>query len=156
MAQRVKAQYVQFYTYGTAARKLEPVVPHQQNKVSLPKPKKIKRKKIYVDPVAILGVVVAICMLIVMATGVDQLKQARAEAVAMEQYVDQLAREHETLVDEYAHSYDIGMIEQTAIALGMVPIDTVHQSTIEISLPPVEEPPTTWETIGTFLTGLFA
>ena len=48
------------------------------------------------------------------------------------------------------------MIKQTALALGMVPSQEVPQTQIEVILPEVEEEPTTWENIGTFLTNLFA
>ena len=115
MAQRTSIQYVRFYTQGTAARKLDIAVPQQHHKVSLPTPKKVKRRKVYVDPVAILGVVVAVCMLIVLSLSVEQLKIAQEEVITMERYVDQLTQENEALVEEYAHSYDIQMVEQTAM-----------------------------------------
>ena len=157
MAQRASVQYVRFYTDGTAARKPEYVVPEKKKMSVLPKPKKVKRRKVYVDPVAILGVVVAVCMLIVMAVGIDQLQQARHDAVIMELYVDQLTRENEMLTEQYAGSYDLNMVEQTAIALGMVPREDVPHSTIEVTVPvEVVEEPTVWETIGTLLTNLFA
>ena len=156
MAQRTSVQYVRYYTEGTAARKLEFAVPVKKKPAVLPKPKKVKVKKVYVDPVAVLGVVVALCMLIVMAAGVGQLKQAREEARTMELYVSQLTREQESLTAQYADTYDLNMIKQTALALGMVPSQEVPQTQIEVILPEVEEEPTTWENIGTFLTNLFA
>ena len=157
MIQRASVQYVRFYTYGTAARKLEYAVPEKKKMTALPKPKKAKRRKIYVDPIAILGVVVAVCMLIVMSVGVKQLQQAQHEAVVMELYVEQLTQENELLTAEYAGSYDITMVEQTARALGMVPRVNVPHSTIEVTVPvEIAEEPTVWETIGTLLTNLFA
>ena len=157
MAQRTSVQYVRFYTEGTAARKLEYAVPEKKITTVLPKPKKVKRRKIYVDPVAILGVAVAICMLVVMAVGINQLKQANAEAVMMEQYVNRLAFENKELAEQYEDSYDIEMVKQTAEALGMVPREEVPVTTIEVTVPvEVVEEPTVWETIGTLLTNLFA
>lgn len=157
MTQRASVQYVRFYTHGTAARKLEYAVPEKKQMTALPKPKKVKRRKIYVDPVAILGVVVAVCMLIVMTVGIKQLQQAQHDAVVMELYVEQLTQENEILTAEYAGSYDIEMVEQTARSLGMVPRENVPHSTIEVT-PAIEivEEPTVWENIGTLLTNLFA
>ena len=157
MAQRTSVQDVRFYPDGTAARKLEYAVPEKKKTAALPQPKKIKRRKVYVDPVAILGVAVAICMFIVMAVGMNQLQQARHDALVMELYVDQLTRENEALVEEYADSYDLNMVKQTAIALGMVPREEVPMTTIAVTIPAeVVEEPTVWETIGTLLTNLFA
>ncbi len=156
MAQHPSVQYVRYYTDGTAARKLEYAVPNHQKTASLPKVKKAKARKIYVDPVAVLGVVVALCMLIVMAVGVGQLQQAREESAMMELYVDQLTRENRELTVQYAESYDLDMVEQTALALGMVPSDQVPTTQIKVTVPQMVEEPTVWETISTFLTGLFA
>lgn len=153
--QRLNVQYIRYYTDGTAARKLEYTAPRPK-KIVKPKPHVEKRKKVYVDPVAILGVLVAVCMLIVMAIGITQLQQAQQDAAVMEQYVAQLTKENENLRTEYAQSYDLEAIEKTAIALGMVPSDTVKQTQIQITMPQEAEDPTVWETIGTFLTSLFA
>ncbi len=156
MAQHTSVQYIRYCTDGTAARKLDYAVPAKKKTAVLPKPKKMRVKKVYVDPVAVLGVVVALCMLIVMAVGVNQLQQARQEAVNMELYISQLTRENEELTAQYANSYDIAMVEQTALALGMVPSRQVSSTQILVEVPEVVEEPTVWETIGTFLTGLFA
>ena len=57
MAQ-MKAQYIQYYTAGSAARKLAPVIP--LNPTALPQTKvRQKPMRIYLDPVALLGTVVA-------------------------------------------------------------------------------------------------
>lgn len=160
MAPRTSVQYVRYYTDGTAARKLETAVPTQRLTTVLPPPthlqKKVKRKKIYVDPIAILGVVVAVCLLIVMGVGINQLQQARDEAAVMEQYVEQLTRENKELTEQYAQSYDLTKVKQTALALGMVPREAVPTTRIAVTIPETVEEPTVWETISTFLTGLFA
>jgi len=154
MAQH-RVQYIQFYTDGTAARKLE-IAAQERKTIRLPSVKKQKRRKIYVDPVAILGVGVAICMLIVMAVGFGQLDNARQEAAAMEQYVTQLSKENEALTSEYAASYDLEAVEKTALALGMVPSQQVPVREITVTVPQIQQTPTVWENIGTFLTSLFA
>lgn len=155
MAYKTSVQYVRFYTDGTAARKMDYAVP-ENKPATQAKPRTVKKKKIYVDPVAILSVMVAVCMLIVMAVGVSQLREAQREAAQMERYVIQLTREREALTQEYAASYDLESVEQTALALGMVPSDQVRQTRITVTPSQTAEEPTAWETIATFLTGLFA
>ncbi len=156
MAQYPKVQYIRFYTDGTAARKLDYAVPQRQKKAVLPKARVDKRKKIYVDPVAAVGVMVAVCMLIVMAVGMFRLEQAQQETAAMEEYVEYLTDTNRALEAEYAASYDLETVEKTALALGMVPSSQVEQTVIYISVPTPVEEPTTWEQVTTFLTGLFA
>ena len=155
MAKKYNIQYVNFYTDGSAARKIAPVL-HSEN-VVMPKQKKQKRKVIYLDPVAVLGMAVAVCMLLMMIVGLAQLTQARGKAVAMEQYVIQLDIENDQLDQMYHDGYDIAEVERTALALGMVPGSQVKQTSIVI---PVEEPVveavSLWDQIGTFLSSLFA
>ena len=155
MAKKYSIEYVHFYTDGSAARKIAPVL--HSEKAVLPKQKKQKRKVIYLDPVAVLGMAVAVCMLLMMVVGLAQLTQARGKAVAMEQYVIQLDIQHDQLDQMYHEGYDIAEVERTALALGMVPGSQVKQTSIVI---PVEEPVvetvTLWDQIGTFLSSLFA
>lgn len=155
MAKKYSIEYVNFYTDGSAARKIAPVL--HSEKAVLPKPKKHKRRVIYLDPVAVLGMAVAVCMLVMMCVGLVQLGNARSKAVAMEQYVIRLDTQREQLDQMYHEGYDIAEVERTALALGMVPGSQVPQTTIVI---PVEEPAentvTLWDQIGTFLSSLFA
>ena len=62
MTRYPNVQYVHFYTDGSAARKLEPVIPFKKNTVRIPAQKKSKRKVIYLDPVAIFSMAVALCL----------------------------------------------------------------------------------------------
>ena len=60
------------------------------------------------------------------------------------------------LTEQYRSSIDPEEIRQIATQMGMVPIEQAHR--IEITVPvtePVQEP-TVWETVYTFLVGLFA
>ena len=154
-AYKHNVQYVNYYTDGSAARKLELTVPQRKTAV-LPKARKLKKLKIYIDPVAIVGVVVAVCMLIVLAVGIAQLQDARSDMALMEQYVSQLTRENEKLAMDYANSYDIRDVEEMAQTLGMIPSAQAQHTQIQITLPAAAEEPTLWENIGTFLAGLFA
>lgn len=155
MAQRRPIEYVQFYTLGSAAQKVEVAKPQLAEPVFLP-PVIRKRKKVFVDPVAIFGVVVAVCMLITMFVGVGHLRQVRQDADAMEQYVLYLQQVNQEKKDKYHQAYTLEEIEKTALALGMVPMDQVAHQTIDVTPVASEEEPTVLESFGTFLSGLFA
>lgn len=154
MAQKPDIQYIRFYTEGSAARQVAPL--SSVKKALLPKPRKLKRRNLYIDPVATLGIAVAVCMLVLMAVGIFRFRAAQQETLAMEQYVQQLNLENQTLTDSYEAGFDLAEIEKTAMALGMIPKEEVQQVTIQLSAPAAEEPVGVWERIGMFLTGLFA
>ena len=154
MAQRVDVQYIQFYTQGSAAQRVMPAISTYFR--PLPKIKKHKAVRICVDPVAILGTLVAVCMLIMMLVGLQQLQVAQEQTAQMDAYVQRLEFENRQLKAEYAASCDLDAIEQTALALGMIPQSEAVHTEITVEAPPVEAPVTMWNRIGTFLTGLFA
>ena len=155
MAQ-MNSRYIQFYTPGTAAVKVQ--VQDEQKWAPLPEPKPEEKKAIYVDPVALLGFAVAVCMLILMAVGITQLNNTRREVAALEHYVAQLTAENHALQETYAAGYDLEEVRQKALDMGMVPVEEINQTHIFVTMPPAqtEEPVTAWEQVTTYLTGLFA
>ena len=132
MARHPNVQYVHFYTDGSAARKLEPVTPFKKNTLRLPAQKKHKRKAIYVDPIAILGICAAVCMLVMMAVGVAQYVKVTADNEAMAAYVHYLEQENEALTQEYAQSYNLNDVKKTALALGMIPKEQIQSTPIDV------------------------
>ena len=154
MAQHATVQYVQFYTQGSAARRILPAI--KPLIAQLPKLKKHKVLRIHVDPVAALGTVVAVCMLVMMAVGVNQLQVQQQKTEVLQQQVEQLRVENRILHAEYAAQCDLDEIEKTALALGMIPQQSASHTTITVELPQEETPISLWSQIGTFLTGLFA
>ena len=155
MAQRVDIQYVQFYTSGSAAKRVAPAISVHTG--ALPQIKKRKVRRIYVDPVACLGSAVALCMLVLMLVGLSSLRAEQEKTVEMVEYVEQLRQENEALHAQYAAECDLEKIEETALALGMIPREEAPHIAIQVSVPEVqEEPASLWQKIGTFLTGLFA
>ncbi len=156
MAPRVDIQYVQFYTQGSAARQVAPAV--SPNTGSLPKMKRRKLQKVCIDPVAILGMAVAACMLIMMLVGVVRLNAEQKRTARMEQRVELLQMENDRLQAQFDAECDLEEIEKTALALGMVPAEQVPQSTITVAPPETSEPEpvSLWQRIGTFLSGLFS
>lgn len=154
MAQRIDVQYIQFYTHGNAAPRIAPAAPIETMK--LPKAKKRKVQRVYVDPVATLGIIVAVCMLIMMAAGVSRLQKEQQETDALERYVELLQQENEKLEAKYMSQRDLQEVEKTALALGMIPKEQAQQISIQVELPEPPEQVSLWNRIGTFLSGLFA
>ena len=154
MARRPDVRYINFYTEGSAARKVAPVEPLKV--LQPPRVRKRKRIVLHVDPVATVGIIVSAVMLILMAVGVAQLKAVQQDAVAMASYVQTLQEENAALNATYESSYDLADVEKTALALGLVPKEQVTH--ITLTLPQYEEQgkPDVLERFYTFLTGLFA
>ncbi len=150
-----QVQYVQYTTYGNTARKIHaPAIP---KKAALPKPRsKQKRKVICIDPVAVVSIMVAFCLVLTMTVGIVQLTSAKQKAAQLEAYVSELSSRNETLREEYESGYDLDEVEKSALALGMVTTDQVQTISIEVTASQQEETVTLWERIGTFLTTLFA
>lgn len=133
MAQ-IKAQYIQYYTAGSAARKLAPVIP-LTTPVQPRTKQKLKRLKIYVDPVALFGTVVAVSMLISMLVGWSALQTQQKKVATMVAYVETLRLENESLRTQYEGKCDLAEIEEAALALGMVPKEEVAHTMIQLELP---------------------
>lgn len=133
MAQ-MKAQYVQYYTPGTAAKKLAPVIPLRTP--ALPRTNtQQKRIKIYLDPVALFGTVVAVSMMISVLVGFSALQTAQEKVATMVEYVETLRVENENLRTQYEGKCDLAEIKEAALALGMVPKEEVTHTVIHLELP---------------------
>ena len=154
MAQRTDIRYVQFYTDGSAARKVAPVAPLKT--IKLPKIKKQKRITLCIDPIAVASIGMALMMAVLIVVGVVQLNAARQDMQTMSAYVQTLQEENTQLQQTFNEGYDIEQVERTALALGLVPVEQVRH--ISVTLPEIQEPvePTAWEQFTTFLSGLFA
>ena len=101
-------RYIRFYTPGSAAVKVE--IQDEQTWAPLPDPKPAKKIDIPVDPIAIFGFAVAVCMLILMAVGITRLNVVRREVVTLEHYVAQLSAEHVALEETYANLSEDALI----------------------------------------------
>lgn len=153
MARQVDVQYLGGYMYGSAAPKID--MPKPRKTARRRAPKQAKKIVLRIDPLAILGTVVAIVMLVLLAVGYFKLMDARQELAAMDAYVQTLRQENVALQEEYDAGYDLENVEQTALALGMVPVEQVQHITIHVQ-EPVPAQPSKWEQIRLFLVGLFA
>lgn len=154
MARHNEVRYISFYTDGSAARKMDLYKPAA--KTTLPKAKKKKRITLYVDPVAILGIMTAAVMLIIMTVSVFLLKDAQQEALLMERQVAELQAENKALQAEYEDGYDLVEVERTALALGMIPKEQVEHVTLYVQPAPQQQTVGPLAQIWSFLVGLFA
>ncbi len=155
MTRQPDIRYVQFYTDGSVARKLQTPEPKP---AAVPKPRARKRKRValYVDPVASVGILVAAVMLVLMLVGVAQLREAQQELLTMQQYVASLEVQQEALESLYETAYDLEEVEEMALALGMVPKEQVPNTVIPYSVSESTVHLSIWEQLTTFFTGLFA
>ena len=157
MSQKPKIQYVgQFYIHGSEARQLELQEKKKQAKSKLPLERLRKIEVIYLDPVAIFGIVTALVMMTVMLLGVLQIRDEWKEYRVMSNYVSRLNSENAELQTEYRSQYDLEDIRIKAQALGMVPKSDLEVRTVYVTIPQ-PEPEMTWlEELQWFLSGLFA
>ena len=101
------------------------------------------------------GIVVSAAMLVLMVVGFLQLRTARQELAQMTNYVNALQAENVRLDEKYHESYDLEMVENAALGLGMIPVEEAQHITIAVEKP-VQQDITLWERISSFLVGLFA
>ena len=157
MNQKPKIQYVgQFYIHGSEARQLELQEKKKHAKSKLPLERLRKVEGIYLDPVAIFGIVTALVLLAVMTVGVLQIRDDWKDYQTMSNYVSRLNSENAELKADYRSQYDLEDIRVKAEALGMVPKSQLEVRTVYVTIPQ-PEPERTWlEEIQWFLSGLFA
>jgi len=154
VANQIDIRYIDFSTEGSAARKIASA---PKKVAQLPKVKRKKSRVLTVDPVALIGMAVAVCMIIFMVIGMVRLQAAQERNVQMAQYVDTLTESNTALRAEFSEVCDLNEVRRLALALGMIPKLDAPETGITMYVP--EEPiatPTLWEQIGTFLAGLFA
>ena len=157
MNQKPKIQYVgQFYIHGSEARQLELQEKKKHAKSKLPLERLRKVEVIYLDPVAIFGIVTALVLLAVMTVGVLQIRDDWKDYQTMSNYVSRLNSENAELKADYRSQYDLEDIRVKAEALGMVPKSQLEVRTVYVTIPQ-PEPEMTWLVeIQWFLSGLFA
>lgn len=158
MARQPDIRYVQFYTQGTAAKKLEFPLRRTGKKAVLPKPKPRRevRRVIYVDPLALCAIVAAGILLLSMVAGMIHLGMADRENRELEAYVSQLHEEHTRLEQEFFQEYDPQQVHQRAEALGMISFSEAEHIQLELTPPEQTAEPGVWEQIKTFFQELFA
>ena len=143
MTQKPKIQYIgQFYVHGSEARALE--LEQKKAKTQLPLAKLETIEKVYVDPVALVGIAVAVVMLVVMVLGAVQLHSDWMAYERMADYVSDLKVKNAELTHTYQAGYDLADIEMKALAMGMVPLSELESRSVTVVLPE-PEPVLTWD-----------
>ena len=157
MNQKPKIQYVgQFYVHGSEARQLQLQEEKRQTKTKLPLVKIQAIEKIYVDPVALAGIAVAVMMLVTMVLGTVQLKRDWDQYEQVSAYVSELKKENARKSHLYRSSYDLEDIKTKALSMGMIPKSELQTVAVTVTVPVPEEEPTRMEEMKLFLEGLFA
>ena len=157
MAAKPEIQYVgQFYIYGSEARKLEPKRQERKKTTVLEQSKTEQTRVISVDPVALVGLLVAAAMLVCLAVCATQIGDTWQEYEAVSNYMTQLMMENSSLKHEYVNSFDLAEVEATALALGMIPATEANTIILPVHIPTAEPEPTFWEDLVWFAQGLFA
>lgn len=159
MAKKHDIMYVNFYTGGSAAHKIEPAPSKPQYPEFSPAPKARPKQRtvVYVDPLAMASIVVSVVMLVLMLVGMLTLTEAHAQETRIAASIQLLQEENARLQADFDELYDPASIEEAALALGMVPVDQVEHRTIQVA--PMEvapEEPDFWEQVQEFFEGLFA
>ena len=155
MARKPEIQYVRFYTDGSAARQMQVVSP-QKHKAAAPRTKKQQGYVIYVDPLAVAGILLAGIMLISMLVGSIQLTVAKQQLSDIQAHVTTMRQSNQQLRTTYEEGYDLEEVERSALALGMVPVSQAQILFVEIEEEQVVEEPTFWERMSAKLQDLFA
>ncbi len=155
MARKPEIQYVRYYSVGTAAKVLErqPVAPKPKVQV---KKAPVHRIVVSFDPIAVIGTMVAVVMLVCMLAGIVHLAKVNDEIAAMESYVSTLQSQNTRLQAQYRESFDLQTVKTTAESMGLVPKDQVRHITVRIPEPVVEKEPSWWESVVTNFKELFA
>ena len=157
MNQKPKIQYVgQFYVHGSEARQMQLQEEKRQAKTKLPLARIKAIEKIYVDPVALVGIAVAVMMLFTMVLGAIQLKRDWDQYEQVAAYVSELKKENARMNHLYRSSYDLEDIKTKAVSMGMVPKSELQTMAVTVTIPAPEVEPTRMEEIKFFLEGLFA
>ena len=161
MAQKHDIQYVgQFYIHGSEAKELARQEQRNKAKSRLPLERLRNIQVIYLDPVALFGLAVAVFMAATMVLGAVHIGDAWDQYEDMQDHLTWLKSENARLSVEYAHGYDLADIEAAATTLGLVPMGEVEAIPVRVTVPVVPEEPTAWEEfkdyIEWFIDGLFA
>ena len=151
MAQKPEIQYVgQFYVYGSEA----PAPKKQEARVLIPRKRKEKVHKVYIDLVALAGIASAVVLLTALIMGGIRLNTMWQEHHLMESYVSHLKLNNATLEHNYKISYKLEDVEKAAADLGLVPESEVETRFIRVTVPPKKEKWSVFDNIRWFFQGL--
>ena len=150
-------EYIQkFYSYGSEAKAVE-LKPVEQapEKILVPKYEREPVTTVCIDPIAFCGVMVAIVMVVVMLAGLIRFNVISRECAQVEEYVNSLREEHVLMTHQYRAGFDLDEVEDTARALGMIPISQANTVSVQVQTPVRQPEPGFLDNVKWFLGGLF-
>lgn len=157
MADKPDIEYIsRFFVPGSDAPQVAPKQEPRKTRTTLPGVAPREKIRVYVDPVALGSVIVAVVILILMTVSVLQFEHTCEEYQTMQTYLTQLRDDNVTLEHTYRTGYDLETVEEQALALGMVPATEVKTIHVQVAVPVQEPEPTAWDDFIWFLEGLFA
>ena len=152
MVQKPEIQYVgQFYVHGSEARETAARESRRKSGYLLPAVRPNREHRIYVDPVALCAMAVAVVMLVALALGAVRISESWHEYDAMERYLSELKKENSRLEQDYRSGYDLEEIRASALAIGMVPASEVKVIPVRVTLPEPEPERSVWQEVTDFL-----
>lgn len=155
MERKPDIQYIgQFYIHGSEARELARQEQAKRAKTMLPLTREQRVKKVYIDPVAILGITVAVVMLAVMIIGAVSIHMAWKQDIRMAAYLETLHQENAQLEQDYRSNYDLEDVRLKAEALGMIPVTQAETIEIQVRIPAVQPKASWWDDLVWFVDGL--
>jgi len=141
MARKFHERYVRYYTFGSAAAKLD----QTQRKAALPEYRNTpKRKPIAFDPVSMLGSAVAVVLAILMVVGIFQVAGTAAQVHELQAQVTALEMEQQLLQEKYAAGYDLNEVRVAAESMGMVPAEEAVHVSVKVPAEPMEIQQLSW------------
>jgi hypothetical protein len=141
MARKTTERYVRYYTFGSAAAKLD----RDARRATLPKyHDPAKRKPLAVDPVSVLGSAVAVLLAILMVVGMIQVSFTAKAVREAETQVAVLQQEQKLLREKYESSYDLDQVRISAESMGMIPAGEATHVQIRVPAQSVEVQTLSW------------
>lgn len=141
MSRKTTERYVRYYTFGSAAAKLD----HTGRRATLPKyndPN--KRKPLVIDPVSVLGTTVAVVLAVLMVVGMIQMAVTAGAVREAQTRVAVLEQEQKLLLEKYESSYDLNEIRVSAESMGMIPAEEAARVRIEVPAETIQVQQLSW------------
>lgn len=155
MAQKPKIEYVgRYYVYGSEAQELAPAP--KKPRFTLPKVHLKPLQQVYIDPLALVGMILAVTMLAALVVGVLQLNSSWEAHDAMKAHLDTVKIKNTELTHTYNTTKNLEAAGETAENFDMVPASEVEHIKVHVKVPKVDPEPTQWDNFVWFLSGLFA
>ena len=155
MAQKTEIQYVgQVYVFGREAP--QPKAQPKKSKVKRPELHLKRLQKVYVDPVALCGVLIAVVMLSFLIAGAYHLRDTRTAYDQMKAQLVDLKRDNLKRNHEYRTSYNLEEIRAQAEKLGMVDAEEAERFTVFFSVPKEEKKNSAWDDFVWLISGMFS